>query len=81
MPTYGVADDHGVQENVAIDSTAQTPLLDHSTYSESVLSTSYHEGKASLTSCIGNLANTILGTGVLAFPLVRFHLFSLLRII
>lgn len=75
MPRYGVADDHSVQEHVAADSTAHTPLLEHLSDSESVLSRSHHEGKASLTSSVGNLANTILGTGVLAFPLVRLQPF------
>jgi hypothetical protein len=76
MPTYGVANDHGVQETVSVDSTVQTPLLGHSVGSESALSRSHHEEMASLTSSIGNLANTILGTGVLAFPLVRLRFSS-----
>lgn len=71
MPTYGVASEGGPQENSAHDSTAHTPLLGHAAGNEGGLQKSgEREGDAGLTSSIGNLANTILGTGVLAFPLV-----------
>ena len=81
MPTYGVAGNHSIQDTVAADSTAQTPLLGHSGDGESLLSRSLYEGKAGLVSCVGNLANTILGTGVLAFPLVRLSLVFLLHLV
>lgn len=68
MPSYGVANESGAYENHAADSTAETPLLGHTGDDES-LSKPVREGKAGLTSSIGNLANTILGTGMLATPM------------
>lgn len=49
------------------DAALQRPLLGASRTSGRV---AVQDGKAQLSSSVGNLANTILGTGMLSFPLV-----------
>jgi hypothetical protein len=71
--SYGVIDDgreHREGAGVEDLSTAQTPLLRHSSEESPRIYLSSSEGSAGIMSSVGNLANTILGTGVLAFPLV-----------
>lgn len=69
--TYGVIGGEDHREGAGHGSTAQTPLFareDGDTPGGVYKKSS--EGSAGITSSVGNLANTILGTGVLAFPLV-----------
>lgn len=72
MPrTYGVANDSGGPEEATGLPNAYTSLLGTN------IETGAHnqlksEGTASIASGVGNLSNTILGTGILAFPLVCF---------
>jgi hypothetical protein len=69
-PTYGVANDSRVSEEATGVPTPYTPLL-----GTNIEATAHgqlkSEGTASISSSVGNLCNTILGTGILAFPLVR----------
>lgn len=72
--TYGVVDDGEHREGAGQESTAQTPLLaNEGAGSSPGVFRKPADGSASITSGVGNLANTILGTGVLAFPLVSVH--------
>lgn len=61
--TYGVARESGI-EPAHDDSEASALLGDAATAKRSGI-----EGHATLTSCVSNLSNTIIGSGMLTFPL------------
>ncbi|KAF9506393.1 hypothetical protein BS47DRAFT_1378132 [Hydnum rufescens UP504] len=67
-PTYGVANDSRASEEATGVPTPYTPLL--GTNIEAAAHRQLKsEGIAGISSSVGNLCNTILGTGILAFPL------------
>ena len=74
-PTYGAIINPGRQERAAPHKaeSARTPLLGVPSgrpLDEEYAQKGLPEGTAGIMSSVGNLSNTILGTGVLAFPLV-----------
>lgn len=66
-PNMSTLNPGAAEEDVGINA----PLLGSRNASVGVHNKRKREGHAHMTSAVGNLANTILGTGMLSFPLVR----------
>lgn len=72
MPqTYGVAAESSQVDEPSVDADSSSPLLG-ARHSNGQYKTP-EDGVAGIPSSVSNLANTIIGSGMLTFPLVSFH--------